>query len=57
MLDSGSAADQRGLRLIGFGLGAITAAVLVMATLTVAGVDRGASEPPLTKVSAASVGS
>lgn len=57
MSDLGSAADQRGLRLIGFGLGAITAAVLAMATLTVAGVDRGAGEQPLTRVSAASVGS
>ena len=49
-------ADQRSLRFIGIGFGAITAVVLVIATVAVASADRSAGEQPVTQVSAASTG-
>jgi hypothetical protein len=39
-------ADQASLRFIGLALGAVTAAVMLMAALAVTNVDRGLSERP-----------
>ena len=49
-------ADQRSLRFIGFGFGAITALVLAIATVTVSSADRSAGAPPVAQVSAAPTG-
>jgi len=46
-------ADQRSLQFISIAFGAITAVVLVIATVAVASADRGAAEHPIAWVSAA----
>ena len=45
-------ADQASLRLIGLALGAVTAAVMLIAALAVTNVDRAASERPAAALAA-----